>query len=87
MPETDSRLLRAARRGDERSFLALYHLYRTPLFHFAWRLTGSVPAAEDVIQDCFLALLKGVSFDAGQGYDSRHERLQRGNMGSFPMCR
>jgi RNA polymerase sigma-70 factor (ECF subfamily) len=67
MPESDSRLLQAARRGDERSFLALYHRHRTPLFRFAWRLTGSVPAAEDVIQECFLALFKGASFDSEQG--------------------
>jgi len=67
MPETDSRLLQAARRGDERSFLALYHLYRTPLFRFAWRLTGSVPAAEEIVQECFLALLQGASFHAEQG--------------------
>jgi RNA polymerase sigma-70 factor (ECF subfamily) len=67
MPENDSRLLRAARRGDEECFLALYHRHRTPLFRFAWRLTGSVPAAEDVVQECFLAVLEGARFDAGQG--------------------
>ena len=37
------------------------------MFRFAWRLTGSVPAAEDVIQECFLVLLDGVSFDAARG--------------------
>ena len=67
MSENDPRLLQAARRGDERAFLALYRSYRTPLFRFAWRLTGSVAAAEDVVQECFLALLDGVSFDANQG--------------------
>ncbi|MGH7555443.1 MAG: RNA polymerase sigma factor [Longimicrobiales bacterium] len=67
MPENDSRLLTAARRGDERSFLALYQRHRTPLFRFAWRLTGSVTTAEDVIQECFLALIEGACFDAEQG--------------------
>ena len=67
MPESDDWLLNAARRGDEGSFLALYRRYRTPLFRFAWRLTGSVPAAEDVIQECFLALLQGVRFNVDQG--------------------
>ncbi len=38
-----------------------------PLFRFAWRLTGSVTSAEDVIQECFLALIEGTSFDADQG--------------------
>lgn len=37
------------------------------MFRFAWRLTGSVAAAEDVTQECFLALLEGALFDAGQG--------------------
>ena len=37
------------------------------MFRFAWRLTGSTPAAEDVIQECFLVLLDGASFDAAQG--------------------
>jgi RNA polymerase sigma-70 factor (ECF subfamily) len=67
MAETDARLLQAARGGDERSFLAIYHRHRTPLFRFAWRLTGSVAAAEDVIQECFLALLNGAAFNTDQG--------------------
>lgn len=62
MFESDSRLLDAARRGDEASFLALYRRHRTPLFRFAWRLTGSTATAEDVTQECFLALLKAAGF-------------------------
>lgn len=58
MPD-DARLLLAARQGDETAFLTLYHRHRGPLFRFAWRLTGSVPMAEDVLQECFLALFKG----------------------------
>jgi RNA polymerase sigma-70 factor (ECF subfamily) len=67
MSESDSRLLKAARRGDETSFLELYRRHRTPLFRFAWRLTGSVATAEDVLQECFLALLQGARFDARNG--------------------
>lgn len=62
MPDDDSRLLKAVRQGDETSFLTLYHRHRTPLFRFAWRLTGSIPSAEDIIQECFLALLKGTAY-------------------------
>lgn len=29
-----------------------------PLFRFAWRLTGSIADAEDIVQECFLALLR-----------------------------
>jgi RNA polymerase sigma-70 factor (ECF subfamily) len=67
MPDDDSRLLEAARHGDESSFLALYRHYRTPLFRFAWRLTGSVATAEDVLQECFLALIEGARFDVDRG--------------------
>ncbi len=63
----DSRLLKAALTGEESSFLNLYARYRTPLFRFAWRLTGSVPAAEDVVQECFVVLLNGAAFDSGLG--------------------
>jgi RNA polymerase sigma-70 factor, ECF subfamily len=66
MFESDSRLLEAARRGDENGFLTLYRRHRTPLFRFAWRLTGSTATAEDVTQECFLALLKGSGFRGGE---------------------
>ena len=60
-------LLNAARRGDETSFLTLYHRYKAPLFRFVWRVTGSVASAEDIVQDCFLAALQNRSFDADRG--------------------
>jgi RNA polymerase sigma-70 factor (ECF subfamily) len=37
------------------------------VFRYAWRLTGSIPIAEDVLQECFLALFRGARFDARQG--------------------
>ena len=51
MAEDDSRFLTEARRGNERSFVSLYQRHRAPLFRFAWRLTGSITAAEDVVQE------------------------------------
>ena len=72
MAEDDSRLLTEARRGDERSFVSLYQRYGTPLFRFAWRLTGSTAAAEDVVQECWVAILQhdGYRKDCGslRGY-------------------
>src|SRR3954453_10957181 len=56
--------LRDARRGDEAAFLRLFDDHHLPLFRFAWRLTGSAADAEDIVQECFLALLQpGCSFD------------------------
>jgi RNA polymerase sigma-70 factor, ECF subfamily len=35
---------------------------------FAWRLTGSAADAEDIVQECFLSLLRpGCTFDSGRG--------------------
>jgi RNA polymerase sigma-70 factor (ECF subfamily) len=65
MAEAD--LVREARQGGEQAFLAIYHRHRSPVFQFAWRLTGSRTAAEDVTQECFLALVRGATFDGNRG--------------------
>jgi RNA polymerase sigma-70 factor (ECF subfamily) len=58
MPKTPEQLLRDARRGREPAFLRLFDDHHLPLFRFAWRLTGSAAEAEDIVQECFLALLR-----------------------------
>lgn len=60
-------LVRDARRGAEQAFLAIYQRHRSRVFQFAWRLTGSQAAAEDVTQECFLALVRGAAFDGDRG--------------------
>jgi RNA polymerase sigma-70 factor, ECF subfamily len=55
---TDERLLKDASRGDEAAFLVLYQRHRDAVFRFAYRLTGSATAAEDVTHDCFLSLIR-----------------------------
>ena len=67
MTEDDSRLLTEARRGDERSFVSLYQRHGKPLFRFAWRLTGSTAAAEDIVQECWLTMLQRDRFRADRG--------------------
>lgn len=44
--------------GNTAAFQILYERYRGPIFRFAYRLLGSVEAAEDVAHDCFLGLIK-----------------------------
>jgi RNA polymerase sigma-70 factor (ECF subfamily) len=56
--ETDERLLEEAAKGNTAAFQILYERYRDPIFRFAYRLLGSVEAAEDVTHDCFLSLIK-----------------------------
>jgi RNA polymerase sigma-70 factor (ECF subfamily) len=55
---TDERLLEQAASGNTEAFQILYERYRGPIFRFAYRLLGSVEAAEDVAHDCFLSLIK-----------------------------
>jgi RNA polymerase sigma-70 factor (ECF subfamily) len=63
----EAALVREARQGGEQAFLAIYQRHRSPVFQFAWRLTGSQAAAEDVTQECFLALMRGAAFDGDRG--------------------
>jgi len=67
MAEDDSRLLTEARRGDEGSFDSLYGRYRTPLYRFAYRLTASTTAAEDVVQECWMVILQRGGYDGRRG--------------------
>ena len=48
-----------------------YDEHHLQLFRFAWRLTGSVADAEDVVQECFLALLRPEC-----GFDERRTSLR-----------
>ena len=60
MPDgaAEAELLLRAGRGDEAAFLLLYERHRTPVFRFACRMLGSAQQAEDVTQECFLAVLR-----------------------------
>jgi RNA polymerase sigma-70 factor (ECF subfamily) len=64
---TDADLVREARRGREEAFLAIYDRHRTAVYQFAWRLTGSRATADDVTQECFLALIRGARFSQDRG--------------------
>jgi RNA polymerase sigma-70 factor (ECF subfamily) len=54
---TDEQLLERAGNGDTAAFQILYERYRDGIFRFAYRLLGSVEAAEDVAHDCFVSLI------------------------------
>lgn len=59
-------LVKAARKGGEAAFLQLFDDHHLALFRFAYRLTGSVADAEDIVQECFLELLRpGCPYDPG----------------------
>jgi RNA polymerase sigma-70 factor (ECF subfamily) len=49
-------------------FREAFHSHKHVLYRFAYRMTGSSSAAEDVVQDCFVALWrKPAGYDPGRG--------------------
>jgi RNA polymerase sigma-70 factor (ECF subfamily) len=53
---------------DLDEFLELFDAHHLPVYRFALRLTGSAADAEDIVQECFLALLKPeCSYDSARG--------------------
>jgi RNA polymerase sigma-70 factor (ECF subfamily) len=49
-------------------FEAIFEEHRNAVYQFAWRMTNSPAAAEDIAQDVFLALLRGdAEFDRRRG--------------------
>lgn len=50
--------IQAARVGREDAFMELFDEHHAPLFRFAWRMTGSIADAEDIVQECFLEILR-----------------------------
>jgi RNA polymerase sigma-70 factor, ECF subfamily len=65
---TDEELLSAALAGDERAFGELYRRWQGPMFRFARQMCGGDGAAEDVVQEVFVALIEnGQQFDPARG--------------------
>ena len=67
-PETDDKLLIRIRNGDEEAFAALYRQRQAAIYRFALHMSGSKSAAEDVVQEVFLVLLRDeCGFDPERG--------------------
>jgi RNA polymerase sigma-70 factor, ECF subfamily len=71
--ENQDALLKRAVRGDEQAFLALYHKHQPAVYRYALRMTGSPWAAEEVVQEVFLLLIR-----EPQKYEAA-----RGELGAF----
>ena len=65
--EDAGRLIALARRGDAVAFSQLFSGFERPIFRYAAHMCGR-DAADDIVQDTFLALLRGpAGYDAGKG--------------------
>ncbi|MBR9826005.1 MAG: sigma-70 family RNA polymerase sigma factor [Alphaproteobacteria bacterium] len=53
-------LVAAARTGDRQAFDRLAQLWQSELFAHAYRLTGETDAAEEVLQDAWLDVVRGL---------------------------
>ncbi len=66
--ERDDVLLRRSAKGDEEAFAELYRRHQAPLYRFALRMSGNIWAAEEIVQDVFMTLIRDPKkFDAGRG--------------------
>jgi RNA polymerase sigma-70 factor (ECF subfamily) len=71
--ERDDVLLRRAAKGDEEAFALLYRRHQAAMYRFALRMTGNAWAAEEIVQDVFMTLMR-----VPKKYDST-----RGTLGGF----
>jgi RNA polymerase sigma factor (sigma-70 family) len=65
----DGRLVEAARAGDEAAFDELVRRHMEQAFAVALRVTGHRQDAEDLVQESFMAALRGIAgFDPGRPF-------------------
>ena len=66
--ERDEVLLRRAAKGDEEAFTLLYRRHQAAMYRFALRMTGNTWAAEEIVQDVFMTLMRDPKkYDATRG--------------------
>ena len=75
----DAGLIALARRGDAVAFSRLFAGFERPIFRYAAHMCGR-DAADDIVQETFLAVLKSpsASLGASRGYDP-----QKGSVGNY----
>lgn len=71
--ERDDVLLRRSAKGDEEAFALLYRRHQGPLFRFALRMSGNSWAAEEIVQDVFMTLIR----------EPKKFDPERGTLGAF----
>lgn len=57
----DSDLMQRTAAGDREAFATLYHRHHSMVYRFARLMTGSDSAAEDIVQEVFLVVMRDAS--------------------------
>jgi len=61
----DADLVARAAAGDREAFAGLYSRHQAAMYRFAFQMSGSAAAAEDIVHDVFVALMRNLArFDA-----------------------
>ena len=60
LAQPDAAILRRAQRGDQRAFAVIVHAYERLVFTYVYRLVDDRRLAEDLTQDVFLRVFRGL---------------------------
>ncbi|RMG67243.1 MAG: RNA polymerase sigma factor [Bacteroidetes bacterium] len=60
LPAAEARLLEGCLVQDRRAQKALYDRYKDAMYTLAYRITGDFESAEDVLQEAFLGVFRGI---------------------------
>lgn len=63
----DRRLVRRLKQGDERAFQELVHTYQDRIFGLMYRMIGNRQEAEDLAQEVFISVHRGIANYRGEG--------------------
>ncbi len=64
----EAALVARVQAGDREAFADLYRRHRPDVYRFAAHMTGQASAADDIVQDVFLSVIREIRrFEAGRG--------------------
>jgi len=63
----DRRLVRRLKQGDERAFQELVQTYQDRIFGLVFRMIGNRQEAEDIAQEVFISVYRGIANYRGEG--------------------
>ena len=66
LAQPDAAILRLAQRGDQRAFAVIVHAYERLVFTYIYRLVDDRRLAEDLTQDVFLKVFRGLPGFTGE---------------------